>query len=182
MFLMLTVEDTLLVIVDIQEKLWRAMHEKEAMLENAVKMVQAAKILGLPMLWTEQNPHGLGPTVPEIRELLVDMEPISKLSFSCAGEPRFQEELERMDRDQILVAGMESHVCVYQTVVDLLDLGYEVEVLIDAVSSRTLENKSLGLTKCEMNGAGLTSVETAIFELLRSAEGEEFKQILKVVK
>jgi len=182
MVLMLSVEDTLLVIVDIQEKLWQAMHEKEALRENARKMIQAAKILGVPILWTEQNPKGLGPTLPELRELLTHIEPIHKLSFSCLGEPRFQEELERVDRDQILVAGIESHVCVYQTVLDLLDLGHEVEVLADAVSSRTPENKAIGLAKCEANGAWITSVETAIFELLRVAEGEEFKQMLKVVK
>lgn len=179
---MLSVDDTVLVIVDIQEKLWQAMHEKEALLTNALKMIQAAKIFGLPMLWTEQNPKGLGPTLPEIKALLTDFEPISKLSFSCLGEPVFEEELERIDRGQVLIAGIESHVCVYQTVVELLELGYEVEVLVDAVSSRTPENKAIGLGQCDANGAYLTSVETAIFELLRVAEGEKFKQIMKIVK
>lgn len=179
---MLGIEDTALVIVDIQEKLAAAMHDRETLIENAVKIVQGAKILGLPILWTEQNPKGLGPTVPQVAELLSDMEPITKLSFSCTGEQRFVDELERLDRDQILIAGIEAHVCVYQTVADLIDRGYEVEVLVDGVSSRALENKAIGLAKCEAYGAWLTSVETALFELLQVAEGEKFKQILKIVK
>jgi len=179
---MLGIEDTALVIVDIQEKLAAAMHDREALIENAAKMIQGAKILGLPILWTEQNPKGLGPTVPQVAELLTDMEPITKLSFSCTGEQRFVDELERLDRDQILIAGIEAHVCVYQSVADLIDLGHEVEVLVDVVSSRTPENKAIGLAKCEAYGAWLTSVETALFELLQVAEGEKFKQILKIVK
>jgi len=179
---MLTVEDTVLLLVDVQEKLARAMYEKEALAENTVKLVKGARILGLPILWTEQNPKGLGSTLPEVRELLADQEPVTKLSFSCCGEPRFMDQLQPLKRRQALIAGIESHVCVYQTVMDLVKMGYEVQVVADAVSSRTLENKALGLERCKELGASLTSTETALFELLRVAEGDQFKQMLKVVK
>jgi len=179
---MLTQENTVLVLVDVQEKLARAMHEKDALLESTVKLVQGAKILGLPIVWTEQNPKGLGATVPEVAELLSNISPVTKLSFSGCGETRFMEQLEKLNRKQALVAGIESHVCVYQTVMDLLNLGYEVQVVADAVASRTPENKAVGLERCRELGASITSTETALFELLRVAEGDKFKQILKVVK
>jgi nicotinamidase-related amidase len=179
---MLALEKTVLVLVDVQEKLARAMHEKDALLESTVKLVQGAKVLGLPIVWTEQNPKGLGGTVTEVAELLPDLSPVTKLSFSCCGEIRFMEQLEELNRKQALVAGIESHVCVYQTVMDLLNLGYDVQVVADAVSSRTPENKAIGLERCRDLGASITSTETALFELLRVAEGDKFKQMLKVVK
>jgi nicotinamidase-related amidase len=179
---MLATENSVLILVDVQEKLARAMHEKEALLESTVKLIQGAKVLGLPILWTEQNPNGLGSTVPEVAELLSDLQPVTKLSFSCCGEIRFMERLKELNRKQALVAGIESHVCVYQTVMDLLNLRYEVQVVADAVGSRTPENKAVGLERCKELGASITSTETALFELLRVAEGDKFKQMLKVVK
>jgi nicotinamidase-related amidase len=179
---MLNPNNTVLVVVDVQEKLSRAMHEKEALLQSTVKAVAGAKILGLPVIRTEQNPNGLGPTVPEVEELLADVPAITKLSFSCCGEPNFMQQFAALHRRQVLVLGIESHVCVYQTVADLLDEGYEVQVLADAVSSRTPENKAIGLELCKELGASITSAETALFELLKKAEGDKFKQMLKVVK
>ena len=179
---MLTPENTILVMIDIQEKLTRAMLDKEALVENAAKMVSGAKILEVPIIRTEQNPNGLGRTVPELEELLGDVEPITKLSFSCCGEPHFMEALQKFARKQILIGGIESHVCVYQTVLDLASLGYEVQALADVVSSRTAENRNIGLERCREAGASITSVETALFEILRAAEGDKFKQMLKVVK
>jgi nicotinamidase-related amidase len=178
----LTPENTILVMIDIQEKLTRAMLDKEALVENAVKMVGGAKILGTPIIRTEQNPDGLGRTVPELEELLGDVEPITKLSFSCCGEPHFMEELQKFGRKQILIGGIESHVCVYQTVSDLTALGYEVQTLADVVSSRTAENRNIGFERCREAGSSITSVETALFEMLRAAKGDKFKQMLKVVK
>jgi nicotinamidase-related amidase len=175
-------EDTVLVLIDVQEKLARAMLDREALVENAIKMVSGAKILGVPIIRTEQNPNGLGPTIPELGALLSDVEPITKLSFSCCGEPRFMDELSKLGRKQILVGGIESHVCVYQTVLELVPLGYEVQVLVDVVSSRTVENRNIGLERCKAAGASMTSVETSLFEMLRAAEGDKFKQMLKVVK
>ncbi len=179
---MLKPENTILVLVDVQEKLSRAMHEKEALVDNTVRMVQGAKILDVPIVWTEQNPKGLGPTLPEVREFLAGSEPVTKLSFSCCGEPRFMDAIRKLGRTQIVVAGIESHVCVYQTVSDLVKLGYEVQVLTDCVSSRTPANRALGLERCKESGASMTSVETALFEMLGAAEGDRFKRMLKVVK
>jgi len=179
---MLTLENTALIVIDVQGKLARMMYKKELLFENFQKLIKGVQILGLPIIVTEQNPRGLGPTIPEVAHLLSDLQPIPKLSFSCCGDERFLQELEALNCKQILVTGIEAHVCVYQTAVDLLRLGYEVQIVADAVSSRTAENKEIGLEKMRSDGAGLTSTETALFELLKVAEGAKFKQILKIVK
>lgn len=179
---MLVPEDTLLVVIDVQEKLVAAMHEKDAVVTGNAKMVQGAKILGIPIVFTEQNPKGLGPTVSPVAENLGGIPPITKLSFSSCGEPGFMKAVEAFKRKQVLITGIECHVCVYQTAADLVSRGYEVQVVADAVSSRTPENKAVGLERCKLSGATITSVETALFELLKVAEGDRFKQMLKVVK
>lgn len=179
---MLNIEDTALIVIDFQEKLVRAMHDRDMLVQNVVKLIKGAQVIGLPILWTEQNPEGLGPTIPEIAELLRDQEPVVKLSFSCCGEASFEEQLEALGREQLLLAGIEAHVCVYQTATDLLDMGFDVEVVSDAVASRTPENKRVGLDKCREYGASITSVETALFELIQVAEGPHFKELIKVVK
>jgi len=179
---MITTEDTVLVIIDVQEKLVPAMHDKETLLDNLKKMVKGARILGLPIRLTEQNPAGLGPTVPEIVELLPDEKPVSKFSFSSCGTEEFIEELKTVNRQNILIVGMEAHVCVYQTAADLVNLNYDVQVVADAVDSRTLQNKQIGLEKSKSAGAGITSTEIALFELVKIAKGDKFKEIIKIVK
>jgi nicotinamidase-related amidase len=179
---MMTTENAALVLIDVQEKLLRAMHNPENLLQNLKKMVNGARLLGLPIVWTEQNPAGLGPTVPEIAELLPDHRPLSKFSFSCCGSETFMKDLKALDRKKLLTAGIEAHVCVYQTVADLINLQFDVEVVVDAVASRTPENRAIGLEKSKAAGAGLTSVETVLFELLKEARGERFKEISNLVK
>lgn len=179
---MITTENTVLVLIDIQEKILRAMHDASALLENLKKLVGGVQLLGVPILWTEQNPAGLGPTVPEIAGLLTDKKPVSKFSFSCCGAEPFIDDLKACKRKNILAAGIEAHVCVYQTVADLIDLKFDVEVVADAVSSRTPENKAIGLEKSKAAGAALTSVETVLFELLKEARGDRFKEVSKLVK
>ena len=179
---MLTLQNTALVIIDVQEKLSRVMHEKERFFENIEKLIKGAQALGIPILLTEQNPNGLGPTVPEVAHLLSDIQPIPKFSFSCCGDECFLQELKALNRRQIILAGIETHVCVYQTVIDMLSLGYEAHVVADAVSSRTAENKKVGLEKMRDEGARVTSVETALFELLKVAKGAIFKEISKIVR
>ena len=178
---MLTVESSVLVVIDVQGKLAQLMHGKEALFENLRRIIQGAQVLGVPILCTEQNPAGLGPTIPEVAEPLGDLVR-PKLSFSCCGDERFARELEDLGRKQVLLTGIETHICVYHTAVDLVARGYEVHVVADAVSSRRPENKAIGLRKMTDAGACLTSVETALFELLRVAEGAQFKQILRIVK
>ena len=178
---MLTKGNTLLVLVDFQVKIARVMHEQKALVENTGKLIRGMNILKVPILWVEHNPGGLGGTVPEIAELIPGR-PITKLSFSCCAEPRFMEALENSKRGQILLAGIESHVCIYQTAADLLRSAYEVEVAADAVSSRTLQNKEIGLQKIKDAGGAWTSVETVLFELLKTANGAKFREILKIIK
>lgn len=179
---MLKREDTALVVVDVQGKLAQLMHNKEFLFENLQKVVKGVQAVGLPIIWVEQNPMGLGPTIPELAELLSDLQPISKLSFSCCGNEKFRQALEALGRKQVLVVGIETHVCVYQTTMDLLSLDYEVQVVADAVSSRTAENRQIGLERMRDAGAALTSTEMALFELLGAAKGPEFKEVLKIVK
>jgi len=179
---MLTVENTALLIIDVQGKLAQLMQGKEVLFENLQRMIKGAQILGIPIIWTEQNPRGLGPTIPEVAPLLSNSQPIHKLSFSCCGNEDFMRELRALNRKQILITGIETHICVYQTAMDLINLGYEVEVVADAVSSRTVENKEIGLEKVRDGGGKLTSTETALFELLKVAEGEKFKEILQIMK
>lgn len=179
---LLETENTVLLIVDIQGKLAHLMDRKELLFQNVQKLIKGIRILGVPVLWVEQNPQGLGPTIPEISALLTDIQPISKMSFSSCRNERFLQALRTLDRKQILVSGIEAHICVYQTAVDLVDIGYEVQVVTDAVSSRNAENKEIGLQRMKMFGVGLTSVETALFELLKVAQGEQFRDIIRIVK
>ena len=179
---MLKIENTILLLIDIQGKLAHMMHEKGALFDNLQKLVKGIQVLGVPVLWLEQNPVGLGPTIPEIADLLADATPIGKMSFSGCRNDGFLEALTALHRQQVLTAGIESHICVYQTTADLVAMGYAVHVVADAVSSRTAANKAIGLEKMKAAGATLTSVETALFELIGVAEGEAFKQILRIVK
>lgn len=179
---MLTLDNTVLVLVDVQGKLAQLMDGREALFKNLRRLVQGAQTLGLPILWLEQNPAGLGPTIPELVELLRGQSPIAKRSFSCCGDAGFMAALRGTGRRQVLLAGIEAHVCIYQTAADLLRLGYEVEVVADAVSSRAAENKRIALEKVQRLGAGLTCVEMALFELLGRAEGPAFKALLQIVK
>ena len=179
---MIKTENVTLLIVDIQGKLAHAMHGKELLFKNVQTLIKGIQVLGIPILCTEQNPQGLGPTIPEIADILSDIQPISKMSFSCCQNDRFMQALKALNRKQVLISGIEAHVCVYQTAVDLVDLGYEVQVVTDAVSSRNMENKEIGLQKMRDYGVSLTSVEIALFEILKVAEGEPFREILKILK
>jgi len=179
---MLQINDCVLIVIDIQGRLAHLMYEKQQLFENLQKIIKGIKLLNVPLIWNEQIPDKLGSTVAEIKEVLSDFQPLPKVSFSCCGNPLFNEKLQALNRKQVLLVGIETHVCVYQTALDLINSDYEVHVLADAVSSRTLENKLIGLQKMEKAGAEITSVETALFELLKIAEGAEFKEIIKIVK
>ena len=179
---MLKIEDTVLIIIDIQGKLAGLMQDKEDIYENVRRCIKAAKILSLPVLWLEQNPAGLGTTIPEIAEQLPDKKPIAKMHFSAYRNETFKRALTDTPRKQVLLVGIETHVCVYQTALDLLHAGYEVYVVADAVSSRNKENKTIALQRMRDEGVKLTVTEMALYELLGSAEHEHFKPILQIVK
>jgi nicotinamidase-related amidase len=179
---MLNQNDCCLVVVDVQGKLAQLMHDKETLFKNTCVLIQSAKILDIPILWCQQVPAALGPTIPQIAELLTDNQSINKSSFSCCGCDEFNSKLEKSGRKQILLSGLETHVCVYQTAADLLAKGYSVEVIADAVSSRTLDNKQIGLNRIAAEGARVSSTELALFEILKSADHPHFKQIAKLIK
>ncbi len=179
---MLDKNNVVLVIIDVQGKLFQIMHKKNDLFENLEKMIRGAKVLDIPIIWNEQLPEKLGETAPEIKSLLTDFEPVIKECFSCWGDQNFVMKLKNLNRKQVLVVGIETHVCVYQTTADLLKQGYEVHVVTDAVSSRTKSDKKRGLEKMKDLGAQLTSVEMALFEMLEIASGPQFKQIIKIVK
>jgi len=179
---MLSIDTTLLLVIDVQERLFRVMHEKEKLLENLQKLIRGARAMGVPIMVTEQYPAGLGFTIPEIAQLIPDVTPITKFSFSCCGEEAFTPQMKALNRKQVLLTGIETHVCVYQTAVDLAGAGYEVQVVADCVSSRTAFNRDIGLNRMCASGASITSVEIALFELLKVAKGDKFKEISKIVK
>ena len=167
-----------LVVVDVQEAFRDAIGEFDAVAHNAAVLVQGARILGVPVLVTEQYPRGLGETVPEVAAHLDGIPRLEKVVFSAARADGF----DLAGRDQALVCGIETHVCVAQTVADLLDEGVDAQVATDAVSSRTAADRRAGLAKMEATGAMLTSTEMALFELLGRAGTPEFKDVQALVK
>jgi len=177
---MLQTEESLLIVIDMQEKLIQVMDNKERLIGNISKLVRGIKTLGIPIIVTEQVK--LGPTIPELSECLTDITPITKASFSCCGNEEFTRALNAVNRKQILLAGIESHVCVYQTAADLLSMDYEVYLVVDAVSSRTAENREICIQRMDHMGIIPVSTEMVLFELLKTAEDEHFKDISKIVK
>ena len=173
---------TAFVLVDVQGKLASVMHERDALYRNLEILLRGMLALEVPVIWMEQIPEKMGPTVPELSAHLDGHTPIPKTSFSCCLEPRFQQALKETRASQIILAGIETHVCIYQTASDLLNLAFEVEVVGDAVSSRFQSNRDIALQKLIDIGAGVTSTESLLFELMRTCEHPAFRDILKIVK
>jgi nicotinamidase-related amidase len=171
-------ERTALVVIDVQEGFRKAVPSFDQVARATAALVKGAKAMGIPIVLTEQYPKGLGKTAPEIADQLPHgLAPIEKVTFSAPEAEGF----DLAGRDQALVCGIEAHVCVNQTTLDLLDEGVEVHVVRDAVGSRFDENRDVGLAKAERAGAVITSVETALFELVGGAGTDEFKQVQSVV-
>jgi len=179
---MLSADSTALLIIDIQERLFRVMHDREMMQKKAVTLIQGAQMLDLPVILTEQYPKGLGQTIPAITHVLNAYEPIEKQTFSCCNNHDFLQALEKSGVKQVLVAGIETHVCIYQTVSQLLERDYHVEVLADAVTSRFHGDREVALQRMRDDGACLTTVEMALFAMLQTAGDPHFKEISKLVK
>lgn len=171
-----------LVVIDYQEKLLPKIHGAEAVAEQAVKLIRFARELGLPILWTEQYPKGLGRTVAPITEELKGCTPIEKTAFGCLGDAAFSKFLEDTGRKQLLLTGIEAHVCVMQTGLAALEEGYEVYVPRDAVGSRSEKEYEAGLKRLEAAGAEVVTTEMAMFEALREAGTPEFKRVLPLIK
>lgn len=176
-------EDCVLAVVDIQEKLLPAIHEKERLLRNSQLLIRLAKILGLPVALSEQYPRGLGQTVPEIASLLNGVKPIEKLEFGCFGNADYCTAIGRLSgRNTLLVCGIEAHICVTQTVLGALNQGLTVHVAADAVSSRAELNWKIGLERMRDAGAVISSTEMMIYELLVKSGTPAFKEILQYLK
>ena len=179
---MLTTQNTCLVLIDIQEKLLPVMNDPEQVVKNTSVLIQAAKSLDVPILWCQQVPKALGQTVGELSSLLDGLEPINKSSFSCGGDEQFIEQIDALKPRTAILCGIETHVCVFQTATDLIQKGLDVHVIADATSSRTQENKGIGINRMAKAGAVISSTEMLLFELLRNARHEKFRELAKLIK
>lgn len=179
---MLEQNTTGLLVVDIQGKLARLVEESDTLIANTARLVQGARALGLPVLWLEQNPDKLGATVPELQSLQAGDLVLPKYSFGALGEPTVATTLAESGVEHWLVCGIETHICVYQSVQGLLAKGARVSLVVDAVSSRTLANRDLAITQLAARGAALTSVEMCLFDLMGDCRHPAFRQILSLVK
>lgn len=174
-------EDAVLILVDLQEKLMQAISSRDAVCKNVNILLKAAKIMGIPVILTEQYPKGLGVTIPEITKNAGSFHYVEKVKFS-AFVPEFQGILAKIGRKIMIVTGVETHICVYQTVRDLTTNGFGVHVIRDAVGSRTEANNSNGLQIMREIGAVISNTETVLFDLLKTSAAFEFKQISALVK
>jgi nicotinamidase-related amidase len=175
-------DKAVLIVIDIQEKLLPAMFEKERLVQNTLRLIKGAQILKRPVIVTEQYPQGLGPTVEEISGVVPAFSPIAKMAFSACGAESVRAALKNSGASEILLCGIECHVCVSQTCLDLLDDGFRVFAVADATASRTAANHQAGIDRMLQAGAIIVSTEMILFELLQRAGTEYFKEILALVK
>jgi nicotinamidase-related amidase len=179
---LLSIEDTVLMVIDMQGNLYESMQDKQFLQENVRKLIRGMQVFGIPVIVTEQIPEKLGPTIEPVAELIPEVRRIPKSDFSSCGDGKIMKALKAVERRQVLLSGIEAHVCVYQTAIDLLGFGYDVYLVADAVSSRTVLNREIGIEKMRDGGAHLTSTEMVLFELVRTAEDPRFREIFKIVK
>ncbi|PID88250.1 MAG: hydrolase [Bacteroidia bacterium] len=180
---MLQQENTGMILVDVQGKLAEIVHESKTIKENIARLIQICQIMQLPVIWLEQYPKGLGKTVPELSDLLKDYSsPVEKISFSACGEENFNRQLTQSGRKQWLICGIETHICVYQTALDLKAQNYEPEIVVDCVSSRNPDDISFAVNKLQSKGIAATNLEMCTYELLKTSKRPEFKAILPLIK
>ena len=180
---MLDREHSTLLVIDVQEAYRGLTVEHERMVRGVRRLIEAAKVVAVPILATEQYPNGLGRLVPEVSDGLPgDVQVVEKLSMSCCGEPEFVRQLEALRRHQVVVCGIEAHACVNQTVHDLLERGYQVHLPFDAISARFEHDNRAGLDKMIGSGAIPSSVEMVCLEWVRTAAAPEFKAIHRIIK
>jgi len=175
-------DSTALLVIDIQERIFKVMMNPERIIENNLKLINGFKILNLPIYFTEQYPKGLGETEQRLKDALADTHAIQKMSFSCYGASDLFSELRTKNIKQVVVTGIESHVCVQQTVMDLLENNFQVNVVADAVSSRKEIDYFTAINRMSKLGAEVTTTESVLFELLEVCGTDEFKAVSKLVK
>jgi len=169
-------------IIDIQSRLYPYIHEHEQLTKNNQILISGLKAMNIPIVVTQQYTKGLGGTIDEIHEVLGDYEHIEKDAFSCCDETKFMDELYKLNKKFIIISGIESHVCVLQTVVDLLENNFIPVVVEDCVSSRKTSDKNTAIERMRAEGAIISSYESILFELLRYSGTDEFKAVSKLVK
>lgn len=179
---MLLKESTGLIVVDIQGKLARLVHDSDALISNCAKLIKGAKALNLPIITLEQNPEKLGSTVDELSCLLSETPHISKFTFDACEEPDFINEIHTANVDTWLICGIEAHICVYQTALHLKQSGLKVQLVIDCVSSREKINKDLAINKLINRGLDISGLEMCLYELVKDCRADEFKKILNLIK
>jgi nicotinamidase-related amidase len=173
-----------LTIVDVQERLFNAMdaERRDDMVANVKILASAARRLDVPVLMTEQYPKGLGRTLPEVKALLPDVAPFEKTAFSCADAEGFMDRVRALGADHVILSGIEAHVCVLLTALDLLGRGLRVSVVADAVCSRRAANLEIGLGQARQAGAVITATETVVFQLLGRADSDAFRELSKLIR
>jgi nicotinamidase-related amidase len=175
-------EETISLIIDVQERLFPHMAEGEILKKNLLTLIEGLKVLNIPLVLTQQYTKGLGPSLKEIREALPAVPPLEKMTFSCCDEPVIMQELKTSQRKKVLLAGIETHVCVLQTALDLLAVGFQPVLIRDCVSSRKLSDKETALLRMQQEGVWFSSAESVLFELTRTSGTDTFKAISKLVK
>jgi nicotinamidase-related amidase len=178
----ITKENTTALFIDFQERLFPAMHEKETLLKNTKILLEGLKILGIPLVFTQQYTKGLGETLDELRSLIPDFAPIEKTDFSCFGAQEYGVFLRNYQSKNIIICGIEAHVCVLQTAVDLKDAGFNPIVVTDCITSRSALSREGAIDRFRHENIMTTTCESILFELTRSAKAEEFKAISRLVK
>jgi nicotinamidase-related amidase len=173
---------TALLVVDVQEKLWRVMRQRQAVADRIVMMIKACRFLSISIFITEQYPKGLGRTLKAIQEALSQPDPLIKMTFSCCGATELPQNFRQEGIEQVVLVGIESHVCVMQTAMDLLARGFQVHVLRDAISTRYELDEETAIERMAAEGVVISTAEAALFELMQTAEAAEFKKVSGLIK
>jgi len=179
---MLDRERSALLVVDVQERLWAVMRQRQHLAERIAVAIRGCRLLRVPVFLTEQYPRGLGPTITPVSDSLGDIQPLVKMTFSCCGLTGLPRTMKEKGIEQVILTGIETHVCVLQTALDLIDGGFQVHLLTDAVSSRYVADEETALRRLSREGVVLSTIETALFELLTTAGAPEFKEVSKLIK
>jgi nicotinamidase-related amidase len=175
-------DNTSAIVIDFQERLYPFIYEHEKLTKNVVRLINGLNVLGINLIVTEQYSKGLGHTIPQIQEALGDYEHIEKGTFSCCGSNEVCDTLSTLGKKNVIVIGIESHVCVLQTTVDLIAMGYQPVLIEDCVSSRSLNDKAVAIERMRQEGAIISSYESILFELCEVSGNDMFKAISKIVK
>jgi isochorismate hydrolase len=178
----LRIADSVLLLVDVQGKLARMMHQSDSIIRQLAILIEGCRLLGLPLIWAEQRPEKLGTTVPELASKLDGLQPQAKSSFGCCGDREIDQSIRATGRKQVLLCGIEAHVCVWQTAAALRSDSYQVHLICDAVSSRSAENRQIGIQRMASAGVHLSSTEMALFELMQDASHPKFREVTRLLK